>query len=513
MGTSQPSKPRRRRERGDDGISWDKTNNCYVGTVSLGYDGQGLRRRRTVRGRTKAEVKDKLKKLHEEISAGIRTTATYTIRECVSDWLDELTFDPHTMATYRGQAEKWIYPKIGGAKLKDFKVADAERFFREIAEVLSKRSLMMVKSTLRRSIRRAQKHDLIGKNVAELVDLPEGQPGRPSRAMTEEQAGKVLATARGTGNAYVKVIRIGEARTAATHAATEDDQVACGNKPRKNAKPAEISANLHDTTCRACRAQLGIDDSTDASPRLEALFVLSITLGLRPGELRALTWDHVDLDRGVIHVWRSTRRDGDTKTPKSRRSLVLPKRAIDALQAHRKRQDAERLAAREVWQDTDLVFCHEDGRQYSSDALNWRFSRMTRRAGIGHWHAHEGRHTAVSIMKVAPTAYGFRTSVTQLGTSPPTSPRPCTGTSSFPPSGAARASWTACSMMTMQTAQAGTATRPETCSHLVSHLSARQAFEKRCGAKGIRTPDLLHAMQTRYQLRHSPLPTPLERSL
>jgi len=33
------------------------------------------------------------------------------------------------------------------------------------------------------------------------------------------------------GNAYVKVIRIGEARTAATHAATEDGQVAQGNKP------------------------------------------------------------------------------------------------------------------------------------------------------------------------------------------------------------------------------------------------------------------------------------------
>ena len=35
---------------------------------------------------------------------------------------------------------------------------------------------------------------------------------------------------------------------------------------------------------------------------------------------------------------------------------------------------------------------------YSSRALNWRFSRMTKKAGIGHWHAHEGRHTAVSIM-------------------------------------------------------------------------------------------------------------------
>ena len=49
-------------------------------------------------------------------------------------------------------------------------------------------------------------------------------------------------------------------------------------------------------------------------------------------------------------------------------------------------------------QDNDLVFLHEDGRMYTSDALNWRFGKMTRRAGIGHWHAHEGRHTAVSIM-------------------------------------------------------------------------------------------------------------------
>jgi integrase len=394
----EPQKPesKRRRERGDDGIYWDKVNKCYLGTISLGYDSAGKRIRRRVRGKTKAEVKDKLKQLHEEINVGIRTPATYTIKECVGDWLDELTFDPHTMATYRGQAERWIYPKVGSAKLKDFKVADADRFFREIATVLSKRSLMMIKSTLRRSIRRAQKHELIGKNVAELVDLPEGQPGRPSRAMTEEQASKVLAAARGTENVYVKVIKIGQARTAASHAAAEDDQVACGNKPRKSAKPAEISADLRDTTCRACRAQLGID--AEASPRLEALFVLAITLGLRPGELRALTWDYVDLDHGVIHVWHSTRQDGDTKTPKSRRSLVLPKRAIDALTMHRGHQAVERLAVGEAWQDTNLVFCHEDGRQYSSDALNWRFSRMTRRAGIGHWHAHEGRHTAVSIM-------------------------------------------------------------------------------------------------------------------
>jgi TrwC relaxase/AAA domain len=52
------------------------------------------------------------------------------------------------------------------------------------------------------------------------------------------------------------------------------------------------------------------------------------------------------------------------------------------------------LAAGTAWQNNNLVFCHEDGRMYTSDALNWRFSKMTRRASIGHWHAHEGRHTA-----------------------------------------------------------------------------------------------------------------------
>lgn len=58
------------------------------------------------------------------------------------------------------------------------------------------------------------------------------------------------------------------------------------------------------------------------------MVVLSITLGLRPGELRKLTWDHVDLDTKVIHVWRSASRTSDVKTPKSKRSLVLPKRAV-----------------------------------------------------------------------------------------------------------------------------------------------------------------------------------------
>jgi integrase len=397
--SQHPGLKKRRRDRGDGTIAWDKVNRCYVGRLSRGFTSDGKTRNRpSVQGKTKTEVKEKLDKLRDELDAGIRTPATYTIEQCVKDWLDSIERDDHTLATWHSQAKKWIYPKIGTTKLKDFNATDADKFFRDLAGSLGKRSLIMIKSTLRRSIRRAQVHNLIGKNVIELIDLPTGQPGHPSRAMTEGQAAKLLKTASGKGTGYIKVVKASKGRYGATHAATETGELACGTKPHVNATITEVSRELKEATCRSCRSQLGVDDANDAVVRFEALFVLAITLGLRPGELRMLTWDHVDLNRGVVHVWRSASKSGDTKTPKSKRSLILPKRAIVALKAHKARQDREQREVGDAWHANNLVFCHENGAPYTSDALNWRFSKMTRRAGIGHWHAHEGRHTAVSIM-------------------------------------------------------------------------------------------------------------------
>ena len=182
--------------------------------------------------------------------AGIETPADYAVRQCVADWLNSLELDPHTMATYRGQAEKWIYPAIGATKLKDFKATDADRFFRNTARTLSKASLVKIKSTLTRSIRRAQKYDLIGRNVAELVDLPQGQPGHPSRAMCEEQAAKVLRAASGQATGYVNVVKVSSGRYAATHAATETGELACGTWTRLKSSVTNVGTDLRATTCR-----------------------------------------------------------------------------------------------------------------------------------------------------------------------------------------------------------------------------------------------------------------------
>jgi transposase len=47
----------------------------------------GKRIRKKVSGQTKAEVRDKLKALHSELDAGVRTVHGYTVEKAVNDWL------------------------------------------------------------------------------------------------------------------------------------------------------------------------------------------------------------------------------------------------------------------------------------------------------------------------------------------------------------------------------------------------------------------------------------------
>lgn len=51
----------KRRGRGEDSIYWDEAKSRYVGVVSLGYSPSGTRIRKKVMGRTKTEVREKLK--------------------------------------------------------------------------------------------------------------------------------------------------------------------------------------------------------------------------------------------------------------------------------------------------------------------------------------------------------------------------------------------------------------------------------------------------------------------
>jgi integrase len=105
--------------------------------------------------------------------------------------------------------------------------------------------------------------------------------------------------------------------------------------------------------------------------KYEALYVLSLTCGLRMGESLGLKWSDIDLNSGTLHVNRQLqrmRKDGDKSgslvfsEPKnaSRRTIDLPQRALEALRTHRKSQLEEQLRA-SSYKASDLVFATGKG--------------------------------------------------------------------------------------------------------------------------------------------------------
>jgi integrase len=99
-----------------------------------------------------------------------------------------------------------------------------------------------------------------------------------------------------------------------------------------------------------------------AGNRFEALFVLAVKTGMRRGELLALRWEDVDLDKGVLQVRSTLRRtrDGLTfgapKTAASRRKVVLSPTSVAAMRRHQVRQDEERRTAGDLWRTSGWCF-------------------------------------------------------------------------------------------------------------------------------------------------------------
>jgi integrase len=135
--------------------------------------------------------------------------------------------------------------------------------------------------------------------------------------------------------------------------------------------------------------------------------------------LRALRWDHVvayddasglwlsvieagwNHEQFAIYVWRADRASGDTKTPKSRRSLALPEWCVAALMHHRERQKAARGGKEQS--QSDLVFATRTGNPLSAGNVRRDFRKIVAKAGIPglidqDWTPREMRHTFVSVL-------------------------------------------------------------------------------------------------------------------
>ena len=164
--------------------------------VSLAFAADGKRIRKKVSGSTRTEVKDKLRELHSELDAGVRTAHGYTVEKAVADWLAE-GLPGRTAKTIEANQDSLrpLLAVIGGIPLKDLTVQDVRTALAKMATTHATRTLQKAHNCLTRAIRHAEGQDLVRRNVSTLADTPGGREGRPSQSLTLDQASALLEEA------------------------------------------------------------------------------------------------------------------------------------------------------------------------------------------------------------------------------------------------------------------------------------------------------------------------------
>jgi integrase len=296
-------------------------------SAELSYrDDYGTLKRRTVYGATQAEVRVKLREARARIESGAPVKdSMVTVAAWLERWIGKaLAASDRKQATkdlYATIARKHLVPTIGTMPLGRLRPSDVEALIVGRRQAgLSASTVRTIYTVLRAALDIAVRDGLLGRNPTAAVRRP-GVDRKDAAYLTAEQAQTLLEAIRGD--------------------------------------------------------------------RLESLFRLMLATGLRRGEALGLHWADVDLDAGMLRVrWNLTRTSqglqlGEPKTDRSRRTVPLPRSAVETLQAHRARQEDDRRSAGRTWRDNGLVFTTEIGTPLEPRNVLRRFEQLSQRAGLG----------------------------------------------------------------------------------------------------------------------------------
>lgn len=155
--------------------------------------------------------------------------------------------------------------------------------------------------------------------------------------------------------------------------------------------------------------------------------LVALATGMRRGEVLALRWKNIDLDRGTLRVVQSLEqtkkglRFKDTKTGRVR-AITLPTYAVEELRRF-KRQQAEELFALGIRQTGEtLACCRADGEPLQPRSLTQQFTKLVKGVkNLPRVRYHDTRHTHATQLladgvhpKVAQERLGHSTITTTM---------------------------------------------------------------------------------------------------
>ena len=331
-----------KRRGNGEGCIRKRDDGLYEARITLGKVGPGKYKQRSVYGKTRAEVAQKLAEMLDQNHKGILyEPSKITVAQCVERAIANRVNIAES-SRYKLRCEsKALMEQIGDLRLQELRAHHVRDAYTELAnQGRSLRAQQKAATHLRGALREAVHEEIVVRNVAEGVKV--------SAPRVEE-----------------------------------DDKVAYAWKPSEVATFLEASQ----------------DDP------LYPVCYLMLTLGLRRGEALGLPWSAVNLENAVLNVKQALSLTGKgnkaeiraVKTPSSRRELLLSSDVVTLLRVQKEKQDEMRRFLGDDWVDTGLVFNTSLGTPIHPRNALRSFKRLIKSLDVTPIRLHDLRHTFATL--------------------------------------------------------------------------------------------------------------------
>lgn len=135
----------------------------------------------------------------------------------------------------------------------------------------------------------------------------------------------------------------------------------------------------------------------------ESLFtpvLIAATTGMRLGEVIALKWKDIDIDKGLLTVRKSKDIDNTLKNPKnkaSRRLIHLMPEVLDMLKKHKNQQKKNRMQYGSEYKVSDFICTLDNGKPLTANYVSVMFKRKIEQYNFTHIRFHDLRHSFATI--------------------------------------------------------------------------------------------------------------------
>lgn len=303
----------------NEGTIYKRKDGRWCAQVSLGIV-NGKPKRKSVYGKTRKEVSDRMKAIQADLQNGVEPTdERRTVAQALDTWLEEFskpTIRPRTYEGYHCIIEKHLKPALGIYRLSKLAPENVQAMLNEKADHLSARRVARIHAVLRIMLNKAIRLGWVNRNVATLVSLPKCEEYEPV-VLGSSEAKDFIRAAKGhrLEAFFVVALALGLRRGEALGIKWED-------------------IDFEDRTLTIRRTLQRVD-----------------------GKLQILP----------------------TKTVRSRRRIRLPSELIFVLRAHKARQSEARLRAGPEWKESKLVFTARGGGPLEPRTANKGFHQILSR--------------------------------------------------------------------------------------------------------------------------------------